>query len=89
MRGIAPLALAALVLGVGVAGGARLSSHTALTITYWENGQEQSAEPTVWTLRCDPARGTHPRPAVSCRRLAAGGWRLFKPVPKNVFCTVI
>ena len=89
MRAIAVLALAALACGVSVAGATGSSSHTALTITYWENGQEQSARPTVWTLRCDPARGTHPRPATSCRRLAAGGWQLFKPVPKNVACTEI
>ena len=30
-----------------------------------------------------------PRPAVACRRLAAGGPKLFAPLPPNVVCTQI
>jgi len=43
----------------------------------------------VWILRCDPARGTLPRPAVACRRLAAGGPRLFAPLSDDLLCTQI
>jgi hypothetical protein len=97
MRGIAVLALSFLALlllalaGVAVAAGARAAgttTHTTLTITYWASGQD-GGDRVVWTLRCDPARGTHPRPALSCRRLATGGWRLFAPLRKDVVCTEI
>ena len=43
----------------------------------------------TWTLRCDPARGTLPRPARACARLAIGGTRPFAPLPGNVVCTEI
>lgn len=43
----------------------------------------------MWTLACNPARGTLVRPAVACRRLAAGGRKLFAPVPKDAVCTEI
>jgi Subtilisin inhibitor-like len=88
MRGVVVVALAALVFGAGLATAAGTSGGTALTVRYWEKG-DPAAEPVVWTLRCNPPRGTHPRPAISCRRLAAGGWQLFAPVPKNVVCTEI
>lgn len=88
MRGIVLLALLGAVAIAASAAGAGAETRTALTVTYWENG-EQSVKPVVWTLRCSPPRGTHPRPVVSCRRLDAGGWRLFAPVGKNVVCTEI
>jgi hypothetical protein len=91
MRALAKLAVAAVAataLAAGIAGAAGSSSHTALTVTFWENGQRTS-DPEVWTLRCDPARGTLPRPAVACRKLAAGGWRLVVPVPASAICTQI
>jgi hypothetical protein len=93
MRASALVALA-LIVGAAVAvGGARAGSDgasalTALTITFWENGQ-RSADPDVWTLRCDPARGTHPRPELACRRLQAGGWKLVAPVAAGTICTEI
>ena len=31
------------------------------------------AKPQHWTLRCDPAGGTHPDPAEACRVLIAAG----------------
>ncbi len=43
----------------------------------------------TWTLRCDPARGTLARPARACARLAAGGAKLFAPLPQNAVCTEI
>lgn len=69
----------------GSAGGA---SSTSVRITYWENGRGAST-PVTWTLRCAPARGTLPRPAVACRRLAAGGAKLFAPVPPSAVCAQI
>lgn len=79
---------AAAAVAVSVAGASVASSHTALTITFWENG-ERTSDPDVWTLRCDPARGTHPRAAVACQRLEAGGWRLVSPVREGSICTQI
>ena len=63
------------------------SGLTALNVTYWANGQQ--GDPQTWTLRCNPPRGTLPRPAVACRRLAAGGWKLVAPVPARSICTEI
>ncbi len=90
MRALAIIAaaVAAGAVSVAVAGGATSTSHTALTITFWEDGQRTS-DPDVWTLRCDPARGTHPRPAVACRRLETGGWKLVAPVGASAICTEI
>ncbi len=90
MRALTLLALAATAaaLSAGGAGASGTSSHTALTITFWENGQ-RTADPEVWTLRCNPARGTLPRPAIACRKLAAGGSRLVVPVPGSAICTQI
>jgi Subtilisin inhibitor-like len=94
MRAFASVALA-LVVGLAASvGGAfagsdhAASGHTALTITFWEDAQ-RSTDPIVWTLRCDPARGTHPRPELACRRLQAGGWTLVAPVPAGQICTEI
>lgn len=91
MRAYVAFAIAALVLAavaVAGAGASTASSHTALTITYWNDGRKL-AEKEVWTLRCDPPRGTLARPAVACRRLAAGGWKLVAPVPPGSICTEI
>jgi hypothetical protein len=92
MRVLALLGLvtvAAVAAGTGggsaAAGAPRL---TAVTVTYWENGV-QAGDPEVWTLRCNPPRGTHPRPALACRRLRAGGWKLVAPVPASAICTQI
>jgi Subtilisin inhibitor-like len=95
MRAFAISALAALLAtvsllvagpGGGLAAGGQ--GQTALTITFWSDGPQRS-EPDVWTLRCAPPRGTHPKPAVSCRRLAAGGWKLVVPVREGAICTEI
>jgi hypothetical protein len=63
-------------------------SGTSLKLTYWENGS-RPAESVIWTLRCNPPRGSLPRPGVACKRLAAGGPKLFAPVPPNTVCTQI
>ena len=87
MRKFGLLALAVAALGA-CATGAASTAPTALTVTYWEDGS-QPGERITWTLRCNPARGTLRRPAVACRRLRAGGAKLFAPVPKNAICTQI
>lgn len=88
MRVIVALLVAAVALAACTGGSAGTSSTTALKVTYWENGRGTST-PVTWTLRCAPARGTLPRPAVACRRLAAGGPRLFAAVPPDTVCTEI
>jgi hypothetical protein len=92
MRGIVVLALVGLVVGVGVPAAAQTQSQspgrTSLIVTYWPEGVD-SSDRVVWTLRCNPAGGTHPRPVVSCRRLAVAGTTLFRPVPKIAVCTEI
>ena len=89
MRGLALIALTLLAAGVAAtAGTAGSTPATALTVTYWDDGA-RAADREVWTLRCNPARGTHPRPAIACRRLQAGGWKLVAPVPDSTICTEI
>jgi len=88
MRGLALLALALAALGASAAGSAGTAATTSLTVTYWEDGS-RPADRVTWTLRCNPARGTLPRPRVACRRLAVGGPELFAPIPKNAVCTEI
>jgi len=87
MRPIAVL-VAVAALGLTVSAGAATQSGTSLRVTYWEDGSK--AEPDAsWTLRCDPPRGTLPRPKTACARLAKGGWKLFTPVPPDMACTQI
>jgi Subtilisin inhibitor-like len=80
-----------LVLGcalVLLAPSARAAPSTSLTITYVED----SARPddrVRWTLRCDPAGGTHPRPVAACRELARAGWQAFLPPPPDMACAEI
>jgi len=88
MRWFAVLVLALAALGACTAGAAGTTTPTSLTITYWEDGVG-AAHRVTWTLRCNPARGTLPRPGIACRRIAAGGARLFAPVPKDMACTEI
>lgn len=89
MRGPVLIALTVLTLGVAATlGTAGTAAETALTVTYWENGDRTSPR-DIWTLRCSPARGTHPRPVVACRRLQAGGRQLMTPVPAGTICTEI
>ena len=87
MRVLLVFALLA-VLGACSTGAARTSEPTSLTITYWPNGPGGPGR-TVWTLRCAPPRGTLPRPAVACRRLARAGPKLFAAPSKSLLCTQI
>ena len=41
-----------------------------------------------WTLRCDPAGGTHPDPAAACQVLLKAK-NPFAPVPKGIMCPMI
>ena len=59
----------------------------SLRVTFWEDG---AGEPdAVWTLRCGPPRGSLPRPARACRKLATLGARVFAMTPPNAICTEI
>lgn len=87
MRALAVLTVVAVAVSAGSASATRVSTHTSLTVTYWENGN-QSARGQTWTVRCNPARGTR-RPVVACRKLAAGGPKLFARVPLSAVCTEI
>lgn len=77
-----------LVLGCAlalVAPVAQAAPSTVLTITYLED----SARPrdrVRWTLRCEPAGGTHPRRVAACRELGRLGWRAFRPPPPDAAC---
>jgi Subtilisin inhibitor-like len=82
------LSLAAVALIACASGPPGTSAATSLTITFWAEGPSAS-QPRRSTLRCNPSGGTHPRPAAACRRLAAGGIRLFAPVPRGAVCTEI
>jgi hypothetical protein len=87
MRVLLAFALLA-ALGACSTGAAQPSEPTVLTITYWPTGPAAGGK-KVWTLRCGPARGTLPRPATACRRLAAGGTRLLAAPSKSQLCTQI
>jgi hypothetical protein len=47
-----------------------------------------SAPSKHWTLKCDPAGGTHPDPAAACAVLLKAK-DLFKPLPKGIMCPMI
>jgi hypothetical protein len=51
-----------------LAGTARASSTTTLSVTYWPHGHAGS--PVSWTLRCAPPRGTHPLASRSCLEIS-------------------
>jgi hypothetical protein len=42
-----------------------------------------------WTLRCEPAGGTHPDPAAACHVLQAAKTNPFGPLPKGIMCPMI
>jgi hypothetical protein len=89
MRVLLLLALAAALVACGSSTAAdTASSATSLTVTYWPQGPGAGGKKT-WTLACAPARGTLVRPIVACRKLAAGGAKLFAPIPRDAICTQI
>jgi hypothetical protein len=90
VRRVILLAVLTVALGTGATGGtAASSSPTSLKITYWPDGRQGTVKPTVWTLRCNPARGTLRSRSAACRRLAGDGVSLFTPVPPDAVCTEI
>ncbi len=46
------------------------------------------ATPKRWTLRCDPAGGTHPDAQAACRQLLAAK-NPFAPIPRGIMCPMI
>jgi hypothetical protein len=86
MRGLAVLALALAALVASTTGSAGGWS-ASLRISYWD-GPGVSPN-TVWTLRCNPAGGSLARPVRACRKLAAGGVKLFAPTRPDTVCTEI
>ena len=87
MRGVILLALTLLALAASTSLQAGTSPTTSLRIAYWEG--PGNTPDVVWTLGCNPARGSLFRPAVACRKLAAGGAKLFAPVRPGTVCTEI
>lgn len=57
---------------------------TSLTI---EVTLDEGAEPTTYTLSCDPAGGDHPQAEQACDVLNSAGAEVFAPVPKDQACT--
>jgi hypothetical protein len=87
MRLLALIAMLAAV-GCGTGAGAPAAGSTGATelkITYWPQGRT-AATAKKWTLRCNPAGGTHPRAASACRKLGAMT-NPFAPIPKDAVCT--
>lgn len=87
MRGITVLALGILALAAGSSLHAGTSAGTSLRVSYWEDGS--GTPDSVWTLRCAPAGGSLARPARACKKLAAGGTKLFASFPPDTVCTEI
>ena len=88
MRGITVLALGVLALVAGSSLHAGTSAATSLRVSFWEDGSGGTPD-AVWTLRCGPAGGSLARPARACKKLAAGGAKLFASFPPDTACTEI
>ena len=88
MRGTAALALTGLALFACSSLQAGTSTGTSLRVSYWEDGSDATPD-AVWTLRCYPAGGSLARPPRACRKLAAGGAKLFASFPPDGVCTEI
>ena len=93
MRATLAVAVAAsLVVGCGSAAsssGASQAEETSLRISFWAEGNDEARttdKPKQWTLRCDPAGGTHPQDADACRKLKAQS-QPFRPLRKDLMCT--
>src|SRR5260221_9706729 len=84
MRIAAVLATAAL-LGAGAQ--AASPPTTALVIAFYPKGMSQP-DVTRYRLRCNPASGTVPHPALACRTLANLA-HPFAPTPPGTFCTAL
>jgi Subtilisin inhibitor-like len=64
-------------------GTSTLAAGTNLVVTVWPQGQGRSRR---WTLTCDPAGGSLPRPRAACSRLTRAALR---PLPLDTICTQI
>jgi len=71
--------------GTGAGSPPTQAAKVSLTITV-TNGP--GSKPVHWTLRCDPAGGTHPDPARTCGMLLAVK-NPFAPRPIHVMCPMI
>jgi hypothetical protein len=76
------VALAGLAAGPAAAAPAKVT--TSLTVTVWPQGKDGPS--STWSLRCLPARGTHPQRAQACAKLAATA-APFAAVPDKLMCT--
>ena len=85
MRVALLIAVLAAAFGGASQGAAGSTPDTQLTISVWPEGRGAGAA-TKWTLRCNPATGTLPRPVASCGRLL-GMTKPFAPIRKDVMCT--
>jgi hypothetical protein len=87
---LAAVVAASFALGCGSAASAPASpaggDDTSLRISFWAEGDDAQAAPKRWTLRCDPAGGSHPRDAEACRKLDALK-QPFKAPRKDLQCT--
>ena len=88
MRGLVGIAICALALAAAGAALAGSSPTTSVRLTYWADSAKPAAS-VVWTLRCDPPRGSLQQPARACELIASGGAKLFAPVPRGIACTQI
>ena len=84
----ASLVAALLTVTAAATAPAATTTTAALRVTYWEDVAKPT-ESVTWTLRCNPVRGSLPRAAHACARLAAGGAKLFARLPRNTVCTEI
>jgi hypothetical protein len=80
------LAAALLIVALPTAGSAAGPvGATRLSITVWPEGRGVGTPVRTRSLRCRPARGSHPAPARACRRLFAN-LNALRPVPADRFC---
>ena len=87
MRGLVVLGLVGFALTASCTLQAGTGPVTSLRVAFWEGpGDEPDV---VWTLRCNPAGGTLPRPARACAKLARSGGKLFAPPRRDLVCTQI
>jgi hypothetical protein len=86
MRTAVLIAVVIAAVGGGASQGTAGSTpETELTISLWPQGRG-TEPPERWTLRCNPAGGTVPRPLAVCRQL----YSMAKPFARrrtNLVCT--
>ena len=83
----AALVAAALALSVA-AEEPRAAGRTSLRIVYYEDVHKPEKK-VVWTLRCDPVGGNHPRRTRACAELRRLGIATLRRVPDDRACAEI